>query len=68
MMTIFMTKTINKILKTKDLSRKFQSYHVNQPDIFEPYTQEQQTRQPIPHHATQNNNFYSQNPANTDYY
>ena len=25
-------------------------------------------RQPRPNHAFQNNNFYSQNPANTDYY
>ena len=25
-------------------------------------------RQPRPNHASQNNNFYSQNPANTDYY
>ena len=25
-------------------------------------------RQPSPNHASQNNNFYSQNPANTDYY
>ena len=24
-------------------------------------------RQPRPNHASQNNNFYSQNPANTDY-
>ena len=56
MMTIFMTKTI------------LHSYHVNQPDIFEPYTREQNMRQPRPNHASQNNNFYSQNPANTDYY
>ena len=25
-------------------------------------------RQPRPNHASQNNNFYSQNPVNTDYY
>ena len=49
-------------------NQRLHSYHVNQPDIFELYTREQHMRQPRPNHASQNNNFYSQNPANTDYY
>ena len=44
------------------------SYHVHQPDIFEPFIQAQHTRQPRPNHASRNNNFYSQNPVNTDNY
>ena len=51
-----------------DQNQRLHSYHVHQPDIFEPYTQEQHTRQPRPNHASQNNNFYSQIPVNTDYY
>ena len=49
-------------------NQRLQSYHVHQPDIFEPYTREQHMRQPRPNYEPQNNNFYSQNPANTDYY
>ena len=49
-------------------NRGLHSYHVNQPDIFDPYTREQHMRQPRPNHASQNNKFYSQNPVNTDYY
>ena len=49
-------------------NQRRQSYHVNQPDIFEPYTREQHMRQPRSNYEPQNNNFYSQNPANTDYY
>ena len=49
-------------------NQRIQSYHVNQPDIFEPYTLEQHMRQPRSNYEPQNNNFYSQNPANTDYY
>ena len=49
-------------------NQRLHSNHVNQPDIFEPNTREQHMRQPRPNHASQNNNFYSQNPANTDYY
>ena len=49
-------------------NQRLHSYHVNQPDIFEPYTREQHMRQPRSNHEPQNNNFYSQNPANTDYY
>ena len=49
-------------------NQRLDSYHVNQPDFFEPYTREQHMRQPRSNHAPQNNNFYSQNPANFDYY
>ena len=49
-------------------NQRLHSYHVNQPDIFEPYTQEQHMRQPRPNLASQNNNFYSQNPVSTDSY
>ena len=49
-------------------NQRLHSYHVNQPDIFEPYTREQHMRQPRSNHEPQNNNIYSQNPANTDYY
>ena len=42
-------------------NQRLHSYHVNQPDIFEPYTREQHMRQPRPNHASQNNNFYSTN-------
>ena len=49
-------------------NQRLQSYHAIQPDIFEPYTREQHMRQPRPNYEPQNNNFYSQNPANTDYY
>ena len=49
-------------------NQRLHSYHVNQLDMFELYTREQHMRQPRPNHASQNNNFYSQNPANTDYY
>ena len=49
-------------------NQRLQSYHVNQPDIFEQYTREQHMRQPRPNYEHRNNNFYSQNPANTDYY
>ena len=49
-------------------NHRLQSYHVNQPDIFEPYTREQHMLQTRPNYEPQNNNFSSQNPANTDYY
>ena len=49
-------------------NQRLHSYHVYQPDIFEPYTREQHMRQPRSNQEPQNNNFYSQNPANTDYY
>ena len=49
-------------------NQRLQSYHVNQPDIFKPYTREHNMRQPRSNHEYQNHNFYSQNPANTDYY
>ena len=49
-------------------NQRLQSYHVNQPDIFEQYTREQHMRQPRLNYELRNNNFYSQNPANTDYY
>ena len=49
-------------------NQRLQSYHVNQPDSYEIYTREQHMRQPRPNYEPQNNNFYSQNPANTDYY
>ena len=32
----------------KSQNHRLQSYHVNQPDIFEPYTREQHMRQPRP--------------------
>ena len=59
-----MTKIINSFFQ----NQRPHSYHVNQPDIFEPYTQKQHTRQPRQNHATQNNKFFSQNPVNLDYY
>ena len=49
-------------------NHRLQSYHVNQPDIFEPYTREQHMGQSGPNYEPQNNNFYSQNQANTGYY
>ena len=49
-------------------NQRLHSYHVNQPDIFEPYKREQHMRKSRPNHASQNNNFHSQNPVNTDYY
>ena len=36
-----------------------------QTDVFAPYTQEHHMRQPRPNLASQNNIFYSQNPAST---
>ena len=38
-------------------NQRLHSYHVNQPDIFEPYTREQHMRQPRSNHEPQNNNF-----------
>ena len=62
MMKIIITKIINSFFKkTKDYS-----YQVNQPDIFDRYTQEQQMRQPRLNLASQNRNFYSQYPVNID--
>ena len=49
-------------------NQRIHSYHVNQPDIFEPYIRVQHMQQPRTNHASQNNNFYSQNPVKTDYY
>ena len=49
-------------------NQRLHSYHINQPDFFEPYTREQHMRQSRSNHKPQNNIFYSQNPANTDYY
>ena len=49
-------------------NQRLHSYHVNQPDIFEPSTREQHMRQLRSNYEPQNNNFDSQNPANTDYY
>ena len=46
-------------------NQRLHSYHVNQPNIFKPYTQEQHMRQPRPNLASQNNNLYSQNPVST---
>ena len=39
-------------------NQRLHSYHVNQQDIFEPYTQEQHMRQPRLNLASQNNNFF----------
>ena len=64
MMKIFMTKTINKFFQ----NQRLHFYHVEQPDVFEPYTREQRMRQPRPNHESQNNNFSSQNQVNSDYY
>ena len=50
-------------------NQRLHSYHANQSDIFEPYTQEQHTRQPRLNHASQKkNNFYLPNPVKTDFY
>ena len=38
-------------------NQRLQSYHVSQPDIFEPYTRQQHMRQPRPNYEPQNNNF-----------
>ena len=46
-------------------NQRLHSYHVNQPDIFETYTHEQHMQQPRPNLASQNNSFYSKNPACT---
>ena len=43
------------------------SYNIHQADIFEPYTQEE-IRQPRTNPTSQNNNFQSQNPVNTQSY
>ena len=40
-------------------NQRLHSYQVNQPDIFEPYTQEQHMRQPKSIRTSQNNNFHS---------
>ena len=63
-MKIVIFKIIHKIIKTKDKTK----IYPNQPDIFQPYTQKQHVRQPRPNLASQNNNVYSQKPANTDSY
>ena len=47
-------------------NQRLHSYHINQPDISEPIKQEQYMRQPRPNLASQNNNFFSQNPVSTD--
>ena len=64
MMKNIITKIINNFYQNQGLH----SYHVNQPDIFAPYTQEQHMRQPRPIQASQNNNFHSQNPVSTHSY
>ena len=48
--------------------QRLHSYHVRQPDILEPYKQEQPMRQPRSNAASQNNDYNSQNPVNTDSY
>ena len=47
-------------------NQRLHSYHVNQPDIFEPYTQEQHMRQARLNLASQIFNFYSQKPVITE--
>ena len=49
-------------------NQRLQSYQVNQPNTFEPYAREQHMRHSRSNYEPQNNNFYSQNPFNTDYY
>ena len=49
-------------------SQRPHSYSIDQPDIFEPYTQNEQIRQPRNNPTSYNNNFQQQNPINTKLY
>ena len=44
------------------------SYSIDQPDIFEPYTRDEQARQPRNNPKSYNNIFQPQNPVNTQSY
>ena len=46
-------------------SQRPRSYSIDQPDIFEPYTRNEQTQQPKNNPISHNNNFQQQNPVNT---
>ena len=45
-----------------------QRFNTNQPDLFEPYTRNEQTRQTRRNPTSNNNNFQSQNPVNKQSY
>ena len=48
-----------------DQARSSQEQDIEQPDIFEPYTRNEQKRQPRNNPTSHNNNFQQQNPVNT---
>ena len=49
-------------------SQRPRSYSIDQPDIFEPYTRDEQARQPRNNPKSYNNNFQPQNPVKTQSY
>ena len=46
-------------------SQRPRSYNIDQPDIFEPYTQDEQIQQPRNNPTFYNNKFQQQNPVQT---
>ena len=50
------------------LSQRFRSYSFDQPDIFEPYTRDEQIRQPRKNPTSYKHIFQPQNPVNTQSY
>ena len=49
-------------------SQRPRSYNIDQIDIFEPYTRDEQIRQPRNNPMSYNNNFQQQNPVSTQSY
>ena len=60
------TKIINNYTPTKDLVLTVLSFE--QPDVFEPYTRNEQIRKPRNHPTSHNIIFQQQNPVNTQSY
>ena len=60
-----MKNIIIKIINDFFSNPRTRSYSIDQPDIFEHYTQNEQIGQPRTNPTPYNNNFQQQNPVNT---
>ena len=63
-----MMNTIIRIINDFCPNPRPRSYSIDQPDIFEPYTQNEQIGQPRTNPTPYNHNFQQQNPVNTHSY